>query len=129
MKMKVKTMPIENITLEFEDGVTRSIKFCNYAFAILDEEFEEGSIKILVNAIMKPYKFGAMLLYGGMKSIDNNITLKEAEEITTKLPYESIKTIIEKALKVFSAEKGDGKKLTKEQEKMISQMMMQMIKA
>lgn len=93
--IKINTRPIKTLKLEFDDGIIREVKFSNYAIMLLDEEFEEGSMKILANAFFKPFLNGAKLLYAGMKACDENVTYDEAKKIASEMDVDAITTIIE----------------------------------
>lgn len=90
---KINVKPAKTITLEFEDGIKKELKFNAYSMMILDDEFEEGSLKTLAGVIKKPFANGAKIIYSGMKAVDENVTLEEAKNITANLSIEEIMDI------------------------------------
>lgn len=110
LKIKVNTLPIENIELEFEDGVSKNLRICNYMFALLDQEFEEGCTKTLFTAFKKPYEYGAKVIYAGLKAANVSVTLEEAMAITLKLSVDVIGAIIDKAMEQYSNVDEESKK-------------------
>jgi len=110
MKKIIKTKPIEKIVLEFEntnDNV--ELLYNNFAFATLDEEFENGSISILLNSFKKPYGEGWKVIYAGMKAIDNSVTHQKAKNIISSIEYMDIVEILEKVLSFFGGEENEKK--------------------
>lgn len=134
MKIKVNTLPVEDITLEFEDGVTKDIRICNYMFALIDQEFEDGCTKTLFSSIKKPYEYGSRLVYAGLKAADQSVTIEQAQMITSKLPMIVIQTLASKALELYSnadVEKADIEKklknLSKEEMQLVTQAAVKMM--
>lgn len=128
MKKKISnTRPIQTLSLEFEDGVTKELKFCNYTLLILDEEFEEGSLNIVINALKKPYANGSKLLYAGMKSIDENITLEDAKRIIVNIDINTLVEIIQIAYDGLYGGQETEKKSQKEVQKQAEQILKQII--
>lgn len=124
MKRKVSNVrPTKSITLEFEDGVKKELKFNTYTMFLLDEEFEDGSMVLLVKAIKKPYLEGSKIIYAGLKTCDEEITYEEAKKITASLDINTIMEIIKLANdSVTPIESGKKKPtLTQEELKILSQ--------
>lgn len=124
MKKKVSNIrPAKTLTLEFEDGVTKELKFNTYTMLILDEEFEEGSMNLLVQSIKKPYLHGSKIIYAGLKACNDDITYAEAKEIATSMDIATILEIITLASDSVTVEEKGKKKatLTKEELEMLSQ--------
>lgn len=128
---KINVKPAKTITLEFEDGVKKELKFNAYSMMILDDEFEEGSLKILAGVVTKPFANGARIIYSGMKALDENVTLEEAKKITANLSIEEIMDITNKAADSVVTE--DSKKklnnmdITEEQTTMMIQLLRELL--
>ena len=124
MKRKVSNVrPTQTITLEFEDGIKKELKFNTYTMFLLDEEFGDGSMVLLVKAIKKPYLDGSKIIYAGLKACDETVTYEEAKKITTTLDVGTILEIIKLANdSVTPVENGKKKPtLTQEELKILSQ--------
>lgn len=124
MKRKISNIrPARTMDLEFEDGIVKKLKFNTYTIFILDQEFEEGSMPILINSIKKPYAEGSKVVYAGLKAIDEEITYEEAKKITTLLDVGTILEIVAMANESIVPEENDKKKatLTEEELKILSQ--------
>lgn len=124
MKRKISNIrPTQTITLEFEDGIEKELKFNAYTIFILDEEFEDGSLPLLVKAIKKPYLDGSKIIYAGLKACDETITYEEAKKITTMLDVGTILEIITMANDSVTPIENNKKKatLTQEELKILSQ--------
>lgn len=80
---KISVRPTRHLSLEFEDGVKKDLKFNSYTMMLLDEEFEDGCLVILVKAIKKPYQEGSKIVYAGLKTCDEKVTFEEAKGIVT----------------------------------------------
>lgn len=78
---KIKLRPIEPLELEFEDGTVKKALFNNDAFILYEEEFGELSEFLMEDVKKDPYGATAKLLYCGLKVVDPNITLEEAEQM------------------------------------------------
>ncbi len=78
---KIKLRPIEPLELEFEDGTVKKALFNNDAFILYEEEFGELSELLMDDVKKDPYGATAKLLYCGLKVVDPNITLEEAEQM------------------------------------------------
>lgn len=120
---KINVRPTQSIILEFEDGVKKELKFNAYTMLILDEEFEDGSMVLLVKAIKKPYLDGSKVIYAGLKSCDENVTYDEAKKITTMLDINTILEIVTMANDSVTPVENDKKKvmLTQGELEMLSQ--------
>ncbi len=94
MTKKINVKPIERLTLEFADGDTRDAKFSAYAMMVLDDEFG-GFKNLFEQAKEKPFLCGAKLLYAGMKSCDESMTIEFAKKITTQLSVDDILQIFD----------------------------------
>lgn len=124
MKKKISNIkPTQTITLEFEDGIEKELKFNAYTIFTLDEEFEDGSLPLLVKAIKKPYLDGSKIIYAGLKACDETITYEEAKKITTMLDVGTILEIVTMANDSVTPTENNKKKatLTKEELKILSQ--------
>ena len=86
---KINVKQVETIQIAFEDGVTKNCKFSAYTMGILEEEFG-GFEKVFRGAQLKPFSNGAKLLYAGMKSCDEEVTLDEAKQITKNMDVDAI---------------------------------------
>lgn len=115
---KINVRPTQSITLEFEDGIKKELKFNAYTMLILDEEFEDGSMTILVKAIKKPYLDGSKIIYAGLKSCDETTTYEEAKKITTMLDIPTILEIITLANDSVTPTENNKKKATLTQEEL-----------
>lgn len=128
---KINIKPVKAITLEFEDGVKKELKFNAYSMMILDDEFEEGSLKTLAGVVKKPFANGAKIIYSGMKAIDENVTLEEAKNITANLSIEEIMDITNMAADSVVTE--DSKKklsnmdITQEQTTVMMQLLRELL--
>lgn len=78
---RVSIKPIEPLEMEFADGTIKRALFNNEAFIIYTDEFGSMDKSIEQELKDKPYEFTAKILYCGMKVLDRNITLEEAESI------------------------------------------------
>lgn len=124
MKRKVSNIrPAQTLTLEFEDGIKKDLKFDARTIFTLDEEFEDGSMVILVSAIKKPYLHGSKIVYAGLKACDEDVTYEEAKKITTRLDVGTIMEIITMANDSVTPKEDNKKKvtLTKEELEILSQ--------
>lgn len=124
MKKKISNIrPTKTITLEFEDGIEKELKYNAHAIYILDEEFEDGSLPILVKSIKKPYLDGSKVIYAGLKACDAEMTYEKAKEITTMLDVGTILEIVTIANDSVTPTESDKKKptLTKEELEILSQ--------
>lgn len=124
MKRKISNIrPTQTITLEFEDGIEKELKFNACTIFILDEEFEDGSLPLLVKAIKKPYLDGSKIIYAGLKACDKTITYEEAKKITAMLDVGTILEIITMANDSVTPTEDNKKKatLTQEELKILSQ--------
>lgn len=118
MKRKISNIkPAKTLSLEFENGTVKNLKFNTYTMFILDQEFEEGSMSILINSIKKPYAEGSKVVYAGLKAVDEEITYDEAKKITTMLDVNTIIEIVGMASDSVVVEK-DKKKATLTQEEL-----------
>lgn len=120
---KINVRPTQTLTLEFEDGIKKELKFNAYTMLILDEEFEDGSLAILVKAIKKPYLDGSKVIYAGLKACGETVTYEEAKKITTMLDITTIMEIIKIANEsVIPTENGKKKAiLTREELEILNQ--------
>lgn len=124
MKRKVSNIrPAQIFTLEFEDEVKKVLKFDARTIFILDEEFEDGSMVILVKAIKKPYLDGSKVIYAGLKACDEDMTYEEAKKITTMLDVGTIMEIVTMANESVTPIENNKKKatLTSEELEILSQ--------
>lgn len=124
MKKKISNIkPAKTLTLEFEDGVIKELKFNAYTMFILDEEFEEGSMNLLVQSIKKPYLHGSKIIYAGLKCCNDDVTYEEAKQITTSMDITTILEIITLASDSVTVEEKGKKKatLTKQELEILSQ--------
>lgn len=97
-KKIITTKPVKPLTLEFEDGKTKDLKFTNYTVAILDEEFEEGSMSIIFNSFKKPYQNGCKLIYAGMKTVDETVKFDDVKRIVVNMDIPTLFEIIQFAI-------------------------------
>ncbi len=119
MKRKVSNIrPTKSLTLEFEDGIEKELKFNAYTIFILDEEFEDGSLPILLKAIKKPYLDGSKVIYAGLKACDETMTYEEAKSITTTLDIPTIMEIVKMANDSVTPTENNKKKATLTQEEL-----------
>lgn len=119
MRRKVKNIrPTQTLELEFEDGIIKQLKFNVYTIMLLDEEFEDGSMGVLIKAIKKPYLEGSKIIYAGLKSCDETMTYEKAKEITTMLDATTIMEIVAMANESVSSEDHDKKKATLSKEEL-----------
>lgn len=119
MKRKISNIkPAKTLTLEFEDGVLKELKFNTNTIFILDQEFEEGSMPILINSIKKPYAEGSKVIYAGLKSADEEVTYEEAMKITTLLDIGTILEIVGMANESITPTEKDKKKVTLTEEEL-----------
>lgn len=111
-KIKVATKPVEPIIFELEDNELKCI-FNNLAFAIMDEEFEEGSVKIMSNALFKPRLVAPKIIYVGLKAGNNDmeITLDVATNIAYSLEIDELSELLLGALENFLGKKQIGKSM------------------
>lgn len=113
MKRKISNIkPTQTLTLEFEDGIEKELKFNAYTMLILDEEFEDGSMVIIVKAIKKPYLEGSKVIYAGLKACDETVTYEEAKKVTTMLDINTILEIVAMANDSVTPTENNKKKAT-----------------
>ena len=109
---KINVRPTQTLTLGFEDGIKKELKFNAYTMMLLDEEFEDGSMVIIVKAIKKPYLEGSKVVYVGLKACDETVTYEEAKKITTMLDVSTIMEIVAMANDSVAPNEGSKKKVT-----------------
>lgn len=126
-KKIITTKPVKPLTLEFEDGVKKEVKFCNYTLMLLDEEFEEGSLNIILNALKKPYANGSKLIYAGMKAIDDTVTLEDVKKIVVGMDINTLIEIIQFAYENLYGGQTQEKKSKKEVQKQAQEILKQII--
>jgi hypothetical protein len=126
----VNTKPNESIGFELEDGVIKECKICSLAFAILDEEFQEGCVKILMQSFNKPYINVPKIIYAGIKVCDDDINYEQVCAMTRKIELDNIMEIATIALDKFGTDekKSKSKTTTKKQEKMMKQIIQMFLK-
>ena len=113
MKGEVSNIrPTQTLTLEFEDETTKELKFNANTIMLLDAEFEDGSMGILIKSIKKPYLEGSKIVYVGLKSCDEDMTYEIAKQITTQLDTATIMEIITMANDSVSPAENNKKKAT-----------------
>lgn len=112
MKKKIVTRPIQTLSLEFEDGKTKDLKFTNYTVAILDEEFEEGSMNIIFNSFKKPYLYGTRIIYAGMKTVDETVKFDDVKRLVVEMDFATLFEIMQFAIENLYGSQEENQKKT-----------------
>lgn len=100
MKRKIAINRVDPITLEFEDGTSKTILLNNTALLILTEEFGDIN-EIFKTADKKPFEVVAKLIYAGIKAVEGDFTYEEAQMIALNGGLELLDELTNHLVEVF----------------------------
>lgn len=114
--------PIEPLVLEFADGTEKEVIFTIEALMLLQSEF--GDLKELgEKAENKPFDLAGKLLYCGMKVLNNETTLEEANAIIMGGGLPLMEVLFENILETFDGLESTPEELKKKMEEMVLQIL------
>lgn len=93
--------PVDPLEFEFADGTIKRAIFTVDAFILMSDEF--GDIATLAeDEQRKPYDLAAKILYCGMKVLDTETTMEEAEAIVLSGGLGVISAVFESVIETYN---------------------------